>query len=362
MPVESDPQQNAAIRAALQHWYQGAARILPWRAPPGSAQRPDPYWVWLSEVMLQQTTVAAVIPYFARFTARWPTVAALAAADDADILASWAGLGYYSRARNLIAAARAVVSEHGGQFPRDMAALRALPGVGDYTAAAIAAFAFGADSIPLDANLERVLARLFCVETPLPQARGVLSEHGRALWPAQAGGDFAQALMDLGARICTARRPLCDLCPVAARCRAHAAGRAAELPVKPAKKARPERHGRAQWIVREGEVWLVRRPAKGMLGGMRALPGGDWGDVAVPPTPGGQPLGQVRHIFTHFALMLAVDAPIDVDAAATAAGPGEWWPLKELDAAGLPTLYQRAAMLALAHSEHAGPHGEDRQP
>lgn len=349
MPVESavpDIQMAdlAAIRAKLTTWYAASARTLPWRAPPDSGQRPDPYRVWLSEVMLQQTTVAAVQPYFARFTARWPSITALAAADEADILAAWAGLGYYSRARNLIAAARAVVDHHDGQFPKTEAALRALPGVGDYTAAAIAAFAFGADAIPLDANLERVLARLFQVTTPLPKARAELRAAARSLWPSSNGGDFAQALMDLGARMCIARRPRCDTCPVAPHCAALASGTPESLPVKPAKAKRPERHGRALWIEQDGAVWLVRRPATGLLGGMRALSGADWGDTPQPLPPGTHMLGTVRHIFTHFALTLSVDRC----APSAAVGEGCWWPLATLDEAGLPTLYRRAATLALA--------------
>jgi A/G-specific adenine glycosylase len=348
MRVESDPTTDVgAVRAAIIDWYAGAARSLPWRATPGSDHRPGPYHVWLSEVMLQQTTVAAAHPYFERFIARWPCVEALAAADDADILAAWAGLGYYSRARNLILTARHVAEALGGAFPSDVAALRALPGIGDYTAAAIAAFAFGADSIPLDANLERVIARLFGVVTPLPQAREALRQHARTLWPATRGGDFAQALMDLGARICAARRPACALCPVSTHCAALKGGLADRIPVKPAKKARPERHGRAQWIVRDDAVWLVRRPTKGMLGGMRALPDSVWTDEPLPPSSQHQPLGTVRHIFTHFALTLAVDAA----PAVTAAGDGEWWPVKALDDAGLPTLYRRAATLALASDQ-----------
>lgn len=361
MPVE----QNSAITAAaaqlrddLLGWYGAHARALPWRAPPGAAWRPDPYHVWLSEVMLQQTTVAAVRPYFERFTTRWPSVAALAAAEPEDILTAWAGLGYYSRARNLIAAAAAVVRDHGGTLPADVATLRRLPGVGAYTAAAIAAFAFGANAIPLDANLERVIARVFAVETPLPAARRTLHALATQLWPNAGGGDFAQALMDLGARLCTARSPRCGDCPIAAHCAALPRGLAETLPKKPAKAATPQRYGRAWWLERDGHVWLVRRPATGLLGGMRALPGGDWGD-ALPESPtGAQPLGHVRHIFTHFALDLAVDAlPPAAMAAVTAAGKGEWWPIATLDEAGLPTLYRRAAERATA-AFTAAPKGE----
>lgn len=341
---------SASITQSLLDWYASHARALPWRAPPGSITRPDPYHVWLSEVMLQQTTVAAVRPYFERFTARWPSIGALAAADDAEILAAWAGLGYYSRARNLVAAARAVVAQHGGDFPHGVDDLRALPGIGDYTAAAIAAFAFGADSIPLDANLERVLARLFDVDTPLPRARPQLLGHARSLWPAARGGDFAQALMDLGARICTARAPRCDACPISTSCRARIAGAPERLPVKPAKRARPERHGTTWWIERGDAVWLVRRPARGMLGGMRALPGPEWAEGKATAPPIGESCGAVRHLFTHFALTLTVMRKDP----SQAVGEGEWWPQAELDAAGLPTLYRRAADLAMAHRPPAG--------
>lgn len=347
MPVESLP---PAITRTLLDWYAAHARDLPWRAPPNAAHWPDPYHVWLSEVMLQQTTVAAVQPYFARFTSRWPNVRALAAADDADILAAWAGLGYYSRARNLIAAARMVVANYGGRFPETVEQLRSLPGVGDYTAAAIAAFAFGHNCIPLDANLERVLARLFVVETPLPKAKKELLGHARSLWPERGGGDFTQALMDLGARICTARQPRCAICPLSEPCRSRMAGDPARLPVKPVKPQRPEKFGRAKWIVEDGRVWLIRRPAKGLLGGMMALPGNAWEDIAVPDVNAAESFGTIRHIFTHFALTLSVDKA----AAAAAVGEGEWWPLAELDAAGLPTLYRRAAALALAHMPSDG--------
>ena len=353
MAVESAASDRANVAHDLLAWYQTAARTLPWRIPPGSAAYPhkpraDPYRVWLSEVMLQQTTVAAVTPYFERFTARWPSVAALAAAADDDILSAWAGLGYYSRARNLIACARRVVADHGGRFPDDVAALRTLPGIGDYTAAAIASIAFGRDAIPIDANIERVVARLFAITIPLKQARPAIAAAARSIWPAGAqGGDFAQALMDLGARICTSRAPACDRCPIARACRARAQGIAADLPVKAAKLPRPERHGRALWVERDGEVWLVRRPPTGLLGGMRGLPGDHWSDAPQPAPRGTTPLGQMRHIFTHFALTLSLDrVPADAVGDATASGDGQWWPIAALDAAGLPTLYRRAALLA----------------
>lgn len=338
MSVESLP----ACRAALADWYRAHARLLPWRTPPGSNVRPDPYRVWLSEVMLQQTTVAAVAPYFERFTTRWPTLADLAAAPAEDVLAAWAGLGYYSRARNLIACAATVMREHGGHFPADEAALRALPGIGDYTAAAIAGIAFDIDAVPVDANIERVIARLFAIDTPLPAARSAIRVAARMLWPANGGGDFAQAMMDLGSSICTARSPRCLLCPLADHCLARVEGNPERLPVKPAKRTRPQRHGRAWWIEQDGRVWLVRRPDKGLLGGMRALPGGEWGDAMPPAAADTVILGEVEHIFTHFALTLAVDrAPLPVDT------DGEWWPIARIDDAGLPTLYRRAAALAI---------------
>ncbi|MEQ1689067.1 MAG: A/G-specific adenine glycosylase [Sphingopyxis sp.] len=346
-----DVESASLTRGAIIAHYAISARALPWRVASGDTARPDPYRVWLSEVMLQQTTVAAVIPYFAHFTVRWPTLAALAAADSADVLSAWAGLGYYSRARNLIACARLVMAEHGGVFPSDEAALRALPGVGDYTAAAIAAMAFGAPAIPIDANVTRVVARLFAIRQPLPAARGAIRDAAAQLWHVQGSGDFAQALMDLGAGVCTARAPRCAACPASRWCMAHSQGIAEALPVKPAKKLKPERFGRALWIEveRGGEpsVWLVRRPPMGLLGGMRALPTvmgprSEWSDAPIPPTPGWREMGAIRHIFTHFALTLVVERRHD---AALAVGEGEWWPIKALDEAGLPTLYRRAAGL-----------------
>lgn len=343
MPVES------AIAPALLSWYRSHARELPWRIPPGSAERPDPYRVWLSEIMLQQTTVAAVRPYFAAFTARWPTLADLAAADPADVLAAWAGLGYYSRARNLIACARQVAGDHGGHFPASEAGLRALPGVGAYTAAAIAAIAFDdSAAVPVDANIERVVARLFAIATPLPAARSQIAAAARAIWPRIHGGDMAQALMDLGATICTARAPACMACPLLAHCDGAGRGIAATLPVKAPKKARPVRYGRALWIERlsgnQRQVWLVRRTAKGMLGGMRALPGSDWGETMPDADALCDDIGLVRHVFTHFELRLGIDLSTD---ASRAVGEGEWWPVETLDAAGLPTLYRRAAGVVL---------------
>lgn len=318
-------------------WYDRSARVLPWRIAPNSGGVPDPYRIWLAEVMLQQTTVAAVAGYFARFIERWPTVADLAAADDADVMAAWAGLGYYARARNLLACARAVVRDHGGVFPDTEVGLRALPGVGDYTAAAVAAIAFGRAAVVVDANIERVIARHRLIETPLPTAKREIRAALAPLVPGARPGDFAQALMDLGATICTPRAPACAICPAMADCRARGRPDIERLPAKPPKKAKPHRHGLAHWIERDGAVWLVRRPAKGMLGGMRALPGGEWTDS--PPSESG--VVSVDHGFTHFDLTLTLVRRDLLPEARDAAAEGLWWPIAELDAAGLPTLYRK---------------------
>ena len=348
MPVDTPVDPARTLLA----WYDAHARTLPWRTPPGAAARPDPYRVWLSEVMLQQTTVAAVGPYFAKFATRWPTVGALAAADEAELMAAWAGLGYYARARNLIACARAVARDHGGAFPDSEEGLRALPGIGAYTAAAIAAIAFNRRAVVVDANVERVVTRLFAIREPLPAARPRIRAMTDSITPDARAGDFAQAMMDLGATICTPRSPRCLACPLSAGCAARAEGMAEAFPVKAAKKPKPQRRGTAYWLQSDGAVLLVRRPDKGMLGGMRALPGGDWGDtpeLAPPLVADWHPLGTVAHVFTHFALSL------DVMAAEVSSRPieGEWWPLDRIDEAGLPTLYARAAALGRAFSEEA---------
>ena len=344
---------TASISDILLGWYDAHARDLPWRNPPGAALPDDPAWpyrVWLSEVMLQQTTVAAVKPYFAKFTAIWPTVEALAAAPDDDVMAAWAGLGYYSRARNLARCARAVAAR--GGFPSTEAELRQLPGLGDYTAAAIAAIAFGRRAVVVDANVERVVARLFAIETPLPAARKAIRAAADTITPERRAGDFAQGLMDLGSHICTSRAPRCMLCPLRDQCAGYAAGEPERLPVKPAKKAVPERRGTAFWITRANgaEVWLVTRPGIGMLGGMRALPDDGWsaqGDgSSTPPLPGAwRALGAVRHGFTHAQLTLSVAA---LEAAAVPPGEGQWWPVSQIEEAGLATLFLKAARLALA--------------
>ena len=319
---------NAAKRL-LQHYVDNFRR-LPWRSPPGSPP-PDPYRVWLSEVMLQQTTVAAVTPRFLRFVKRWPTVGALAAAPEAEVMQEWAGLGYYARARNLIACAREVASR--GRFPEDEAALAKLPGVGAYTAAAIAAIAFGKPATPIDTNVARVVARLHALND-----KSEIRSAAEALAPPHRAGDFAQALMDLGAQICRARAPSCTACPLAAHCRAFVLGTPEAFPPATKRKVRPRRFGLAWWIERDGCLWLVHRPAKGMLGGMAALPGPEWQDE-----PADAPaLARVRHVFTHFTLDLAVVA------APAPLGDGWWQPIDRLAEAGLPTLYRRAIDAVLA--------------
>ena len=300
---------------ALLAWYDRARRRLPWRAAPGD--RADPYRVWLSEVMLQQTTVATVGPYFEDFLAAWPTVAALAAAPLDAVLARWAGLGYYARARNLHACARHVARHLGGRFPDSEEGLRALPGIGAYTAAAIAAIAFDHPATVVDGNVERVVARLFAIETPMPTAKPELRRIGESLVPPDRPGDFAQALMDLGATICTPRKPSCVLCPWRPSCRGLALGIADTLPRKAEKAVRPHRTGIAFWLVDEtGAVLLRRRAEKGLLGGMMEVPSTPWTAVlpgeaeaqsAAPVATSWRPLpGQVRHVFTHFELTLTI--------------------------------------------------------
>ncbi len=296
-------------------WYDRHARALPWRVGPAEraeGRRPDPYRVWLSEVMLQQTTVAAVRGYFHRFTERWPTVEALAGAEDGAVMGEWAGLGYYARARNLLKCARVVASDHGGRFPDSADALRALPGIGPYTAAAIAAIAFDRSETVVDGNVERVMARLHDIRTPLPAAKPELTEAAARLTPDARPGCYAQAVMDLGATICTPRNPACGICPWRAPCAARAEGTAAGLPRKTPKKPKPVRHGIAYLARRVDGAWLLeRRPDSGLLGGMLGWPGSDWAEGAPDPAP---PIraewrdagAEARHTFTHFHLRLAI--------------------------------------------------------
>jgi A/G-specific adenine glycosylase len=342
---------------ALLAWYDVHARTLPWRAPPGTPA-PDPYRVWLSEIMLQQTSVAAVRGYFERFTAAWPTIADLAAADEAAVMTAWAGLGYYARARNLIACARAVVAA--GGFPQEEAGLRALPGIGDYTAAAVTAIAFGRRAVVVDANVERVVARVFAMAEPLPAARSRIRALADTITPDERAGDFAQAMMDLGSTICTFRKPACAICPLREQCAAVRTGAPEAFPVKLPKKPRPVRYGTAYWAVRDDTVLLQRRAGSGLLGGMRALPTGPWRDEDpgledAPFAANWRPIGTVVHVFTHFALELRVVGAV-VPARVT---DGEWWPISELAQAGLPTLFAKAASLAQAE-ENMGERDDER--
>lgn len=321
----------------LAQWYRAHARDLPWRAPPGSGAVPDPYRVWLSEVMLQQTTVAAVKAYFERFTETWPDVAALAAAEDADVMAAWAGLGYYARARNLLKCARMVAGEHDGRFPDTEDGLRALPGIGPYTAAAIAAIAFQRPAVVVDGNVERVIARLAAIVDPLSAAKPAIHAVAAALTPGASPGDHAQAMMDLGATICTPRKPACGICPLREDCAGRKAGIAPELPRKTPKAAKPERRG-VVYLARRGDDWLTEvRPGRGLLGGMLGFPTSDWGDSPVPAPPFAadwRSLGDVRHTFTHFHLTLDV-------LTAEAAGKPDRGSYGPLDPDALPTLFAK---------------------
>jgi A/G-specific adenine glycosylase len=318
--------------------YDANARALPWRSPPGSPP-PDPYVVWLSEVMLQQTTVATVKPRFRHFLERWPTIEALAAAQDEAILSEWAGLGYYARARNLIACAREVVRR--GAFPRTESELRTLPGLGEYTAAAIAAIAFGEQATVIDTNVARVVARYHGIDRPLVEARSDIRRLAEVMTPAHRPGDFAQAMMDLGATICRPRQPDCPNCPLASNCVAFATGAPEQFPAPKAKPVRQHRHGLAWWIERDGALWLVRRPAKGLLGSMAALPGSDWSDD--PPS---QPVATtISHGFTHFTLDLHIASKAEPQ------GEGWWEPIDRLSEAGLPTLYAKAVQAMLSRKE-----------
>ena len=332
-------------------WYDRHARALPWRAAPqdrAAGVQPDPYRVWLSEVMLQQTTVAAVRAYFARFTELWPTVQALAAAPDADVMAEWAGLGYYARARNLLACARAVAAQ--GGFPTTETDLRALPGIGPYTAAAVAAIAFDHPAVVVDGNVERVISRIFAVEDPLPKSRPRLAALAATVTPDRRPGDFAQAMMDLGATICTPRKPACGICPVIAHCEGRRAGIAADLPRKLAKPAKPTRRGIAYVVRRaDGALLLERRPDRGLLGGTLGWPGTDWAEDPAPAPPLPAPWitlnTEVRHTFTHFHLILSVQvAQVPVGATpATGSFATDFAP------SALPTVMRKVWEAAAAH-------------
>jgi A/G-specific adenine glycosylase len=336
----------AHLAGELLAWYDAHARVMPWRVSPAdraAGVQPDPYAVWLSEVMLQQTTVAAVRAYFRRFIERWPTVFALAAAADADVMGEWAGLGYYARARNLLACARAVAAR--GGFPETRAGLLELPGVGPYTASAMAAIAFDEAAAVVDGNVERVMARMFAVQEPLPGAKVVLTRLAGELTPEKRPGDYAQAVMDLGATICTPRNPACGICPWMGACRARAEGIAAELPRKVKKAATPTRRGKVWLAHREDGAWLVEtRGDKGLLGGMLGWPGSDWdgGGGDAPILAEWERLGEVRHTFTHFHLYLDVMlAQVGADAV-----PARGAFVPQLRPSDLPTVMRKAYDLA----------------
>ncbi|SIO17750.1 A/G-specific DNA-adenine glycosylase [Parasphingorhabdus marina DSM 22363] len=368
MGVDKITGEAAEIAAKISAHYVDNARQLPWRVPPHRSQageRPDPYHVWLSEIMLQQTTVAAVIGYFETFIRRWPTVTDMAAARESDILAAWAGLGYYARARNLFKCATYVTEKRDGIFPQTESELLELPGIGPYTAAAIAAIAFGQRAVVVDANIERLVARLHAISTPLPAGKKAIRAAMDDLTPEDGAGDFAQACMDIGASVCSARSPKCAICPVRSHCRAHATGKMEEFPVKPPKKAKPVRTGRFFWIESAGNILLVTRPGKGMLAGMRALPDDNWAAQrnghGQAPFQGNWQIHEnvVQHSFTHFSLEvdLAVyhgdkiainsDESRLVDLAEQVGHAPVWWPLAQLPEAGLPTLFAKSASWAM---------------
>ena len=346
--------------ADLLAWYDRHCRVLPWRLEIWRARRgetPDPYRVWLSEIMLQQTTAKTVAPYYARFVARWPRVETLAAASLDDVLRAWAGLGYYARARNLHACARAVVDRHGGKFPNDIAALRALPGIGDYTAAAVASIVFDAPAVPVDGNVERVMSRLFAVEEQLPAAKPEIKRLAASLLPARRSGDFAQALMDLGATICSPKRPACSLCPWNESCLAYERGDQETFPRKAPKREGKLRRGAAFVALRaDGRVLLRQRPEKGLLGAMTEVPGSDWTHDFDPAkalraaprlkTKWRRLPGVVSHVFTHFPLELTVfmgQVP-----RATPAPKGARWALRAtLSGEALPNVMRKVIAHAL---------------
>lgn len=331
------------FRKAMLGWYDAHWRKMPWRSPPQT--RPDPYHDWLSEVMLQQTTVPTVMRYFTRFIELWPTVEDLAAAPVEDVMHEWAGLGYYARARNLHKCAKVIASEHGGVFPADIEALKKLPGIGDYTANAIAAIAFDQPSIVVDGNIERVMARVFDIQTPLPAAKKDIKiaagymAGGRTDRP----GDYAQSLMDLGAMICTPAKPACGLCPVARYCKARKLGVAEQLPRRAPKKDKPVKYGHLYWIEdARGRVLLERRPESVMLGGMAGLPTSEWSELPPETNDNARILGQIRHSFTHFDLYLDIvkrPVPKTYD--------GWWVERAALPGAGLPTLFAKAVKLLI---------------
>ena len=333
-------------------WYDAHGRDLPWRAKRGAT--PDPYHVWLSEIMLQQTTVAAVRDYYIKFLSRWPSVFDLAAATQDDVLRAWAGLGYYARARNLHACAKAIVRDWDGRFPDTEAALKALPGIGPYTSAAIAAIAFGRSHAAVDGNVERVMARFYAIETPLPVAKPMIKERAQALVPKQRAGDFAQALMDLGSTICTPRVVNCQICPWSDDCEGRKRGVAESLPRRQPKAEIPTRLGIAFWVERdEGHILLHRRPQKGLLGGMMEIPSTSWGTklprkIAAPVKAKWTKLETpVEHTFTHFHLQLSVWKTSTADSSLPDEGDYRWVHKDDLVHEALPSLMRKVVAVTL---------------
>jgi len=361
-----NPQTATRLRRQLLKWYGKNARVLPWRAPPGVRREIDPYRVWLSEIMLQQTTVATVGPYFEKFLAKWPDVKALARADRDDVMTAWAGLGYYTRARNLRKCAGMVAGELGGTFPNTAEALIKLPGIGPYTAAAIAAIAFGRSACVVDGNVDRVMVRLFALQKPIREIKSQIYNLAEALTPKTRAGDYAQGVMDLGATVCTPKNPKCNICPWADDCAAFAKGIAADLPVKPKKKAKPTRRGTAFWITRgDGAVLLRRRADKGLLGGMLEVPSSEWvvatTGIADKTSVNGSVLkqapvaakfkpapGLVTHTFTHFHLELEVfTARVDGSTKGVGDNSHQWTHPDDLAEVGLPTVMMKVVQLVL---------------
>ena len=343
--------------AALLDWYDRHHRKLPWRISPDARKagaEVDPYRIWLSEIMLQQTTVQAVKPYFETFLDQWPDVIALSQAEEEDVLKAWAGLGYYSRARNLKKCADIVARDHGGAFPHTETELKKLPGIGDYTAAAITAIAFDEHAAVVDGNIERILSRIDRINQPISNIKPQLRLRMGQITPADRPGDFAQAMMDLGATICTPKRPACALCPLQPACQACQSGDQETYPVKPPKKAKPIRMGAAYVAVdQDGSVLLRRRPDKGLLAGMTEVPTTEWsarqdghtGREEAPFPATWQTAGTIAHVFTHFELRLSVyradveNAPVAVDG---------WWSSRhELAGEALPTVMKKVVEAAL---------------
>ncbi|HYM98984.1 MAG TPA: A/G-specific adenine glycosylase [Aestuariivirgaceae bacterium] len=333
---------------ALFNWYDRYRRRLPWRAAPG--EKPDPYRVWLSEIMLQQTTIAAVGPYFQKFVTRWPDIEALAKASLDDILRAWAGLGYYARARNLHLCAKTLCTTYGGRFPTEAQELKKLPGIGSYTAGAIAAIAFDKPEVAIDGNVERVIARFFAIEAPLPDAKAEIKARARQLLPQTRAGDFAQALMDLGATICTPRSPNCLICPCTSACEGHNRGLAGSLPRRKPKQQRPVRYGTAFWIERrDGAVLLRRRPERGLLGGMMEVPSTAW--TAEPSEAEAAPplratwkkhVGCIEHTFTHFHLILDIWRSIRIESGELRSdGDYRWVKPAQLKDEALPSVMRK---------------------